>query len=152
VLSRLQRFDFKRIGPADVRARLSSVLEQEGVEIDPDALAMLARAADGSMRDALSLTDQEMAIGEGRITVDRVRDALGLVAEAEYVGVLELMAERRAADVVPLIRRLSDAAVDLGQFLGGLDDMLHAQLAVTLGGDAPVVSEAARERLQANKD
>jgi DNA polymerase-3 subunit gamma/tau len=152
VLSRLQRFDFKRIGPADVRARLSSVLEQEGVEIDPDALAMLARAADGSMRDALSLTDQVMAIGEGRITVDRVRDALGLVAEDEYLGVLDLIADRRAADVFPLIRRLSDAGVDLGQFLAGLGDMLRAQLAVTLGGDAPDVSEAARERLHANKD
>ena len=152
VLSRLQRFDFKRIGPADVRARLSSVLAQEGVDIDADALAMLARAADGSMRDALSLTDQVMAVGEGRITADGVRDALGLVAEDEYLGVLDLIADRRAADVFPLIRRLSDAGVDLGQFLGGLGDILRAQLSVTLGGDAPDVSESARERLQANKD
>src|SRR6478609_5656872 len=58
VLSRLQRFDFKRIGPADVRARLASVLREEGVTADAEALAMIARAADGSMRDALSLTDQ----------------------------------------------------------------------------------------------
>src|SRR5213595_2949431 len=58
VLSRLQRFDFKRIGPAEVRDRLAHVLAQEHVTSDPDALAMIARAADGSMRDALSLADQ----------------------------------------------------------------------------------------------
>src|SRR6267378_2169689 len=57
VLSRLQRFDFKRIGPADIRIRLERVLREEGVATDPEALAMIARAADGSMRDALSLTD-----------------------------------------------------------------------------------------------
>src|SRR5919112_1212232 len=58
VLSRLQRFDLKRIGPADVKARLQSVLADENIEAEPEALAMIARAADGSMRDALSLTDQ----------------------------------------------------------------------------------------------
>src|SRR6188474_3628450 len=81
VLSRVQRFDFKRIGPADIRARLVRVLREEHVDADPDALAMIARAADGSMRDALSLTDQVLAMGEGAIVTDRVRGALGLVAE-----------------------------------------------------------------------
>ena len=76
VLSRLQRFDLKRIGPADIRARLESVLQAENVKAEPEALAMIARAADGSMRDALSLTDQVLAMGEGahRRTV---REALG---------------------------------------------------------------------------
>src|SRR5689334_19718076 len=65
VLSRLQRFDFRRIGPADVRARLESVLEAEKIPAEPEALAMIARAADGSMRDALSLTDQALSLGDG---------------------------------------------------------------------------------------
>src|SRR5262245_30133788 len=81
VLSRLQRFDLKRIGAAEIRARLTSILEQENVAADADALAMIARAADGSMRDALSLTDQVLAFGEGRVTSDHVRSALGLVAD-----------------------------------------------------------------------
>src|SRR6266851_5173766 len=63
VLSRLQRFDLKRIPTSEIRARLAGVLEAEGVEAEADALAMLARAADGSMRDALSLTDQVLALG-----------------------------------------------------------------------------------------
>src|SRR5262245_17841767 len=58
VMSRLQRFDFKRIGPAEIRARLSHVLSAEKIDAEPEALASISRAADGSMRDALSLTDQ----------------------------------------------------------------------------------------------
>src|ERR1700730_2721864 len=70
VLSRVQRFDLKRIGPHDLRERLASVLSQEGIGMEPDALAMLARAADGCMRDALSLTDQVLSLGVGDVTAD----------------------------------------------------------------------------------
>src|SRR5438105_10067316 len=90
VLSRLQRFDFKRIPTPDLRQRLSTVLSAEGLSAEPDALAAIARAADGSMRDALSLTDQVLAMGEGAITMQRVRDALGLVPEDEFIAVLDL--------------------------------------------------------------
>ena len=148
VLSRLQRFDFRRIGPADVRKRLAEVLAQEKIEADPDALATLARAADGSMRDALSLTDQVLAGGEGRITALRVREALGLVAEDELIAVLDLVAERRAAEIFAAVTRLADAGVDLGAVLTGLADLLRAQLALSLGGDAPELSEQAREALR----
>ena len=152
VLSRVQRFDFKRIGPAEIRARLERVLGEEGVEADADALAMIARAADGSMRDALSLTDQVLAMGEGPIVPERVRDALGLVAEDEYVALLDLVAEHRAGDVFGFVARLADAGIDFGQFLTGFGDVLRAQLAVTLGGTPPDVSERAREALQARKE
>jgi DNA polymerase III subunit gamma/tau len=152
VLSRLQRFDFRRIGPADVKARLQSVLADERIESEPEALAMIARAADGSMRDALSLTDQALSLGEGALTADRVRDALGLVAEDEYIAVLDLIAERRAGDVFPLMQRLGELGVDFGGFLTGLADMLRAQLAVTLGSTAVEVSERARTALVERRD
>ncbi|HJR62868.1 MAG TPA: DNA polymerase III subunit gamma/tau [Gemmatimonadaceae bacterium] len=151
VMSRLQRFDFKRIGPADVRQRLASVLEQEQVEVEDEALVLLARAADGSMRDALSLTDQALSVGAGPLTADRVRDALGLVAEEEYVAVLDLIADRRAGDVFPTMARLVDAGADLGVFLGGLAEMLRAQLAVNLGGQPMMVSERVRDELSARR-
>jgi DNA polymerase-3 subunit gamma/tau len=151
VLSRVQRFDFKRIGPADIRARLERVLREERVDADPDALAMIARAADGSMRDALSLTDQVLAMGEGAIVPDRVRDALGLVAEDEFIALLDIVAERRAGDVFAFVARLADAGIDFGQFLTGFADMLRALLAVTLGGEPPEVSERAREALARRK-
>ena len=114
VLSRVQRFDLKRIGPAEIRERLADILEAESVEAEPEALAAIARAADGSMRDALSLTDQVLSMAEGKVTAERVRDALGLVAEDEFIAMLDLIAERRAADVFPAIGRLAEAGVDFG--------------------------------------
>jgi DNA polymerase-3 subunit gamma/tau len=147
VLSRLQRFDFKRIGPADVRARLAAVLATEHVDAEPEALALLARAADGSMRDALSLTDQALSLGEGPLTAARVRDALGLVAEDEYLAILDLIAERRAGDIFPAIARLVDAGVDLGGFLTGLADMIRAELSIALGASTVDLSERARDAL-----
>ena len=152
VLSRLQRFDFRRMGPADIRDRVLAVLAEEGVDAEPEALGMIARAADGSMRDALSLTDQVLALGDGGVTATRVREALGLVAEDEYLGILDIIADRRAGDVFGTMGRLVDQGVDLGQFLGGLGEMLRAQLAVALGATEVEVSAAARDALLERKD
>jgi len=152
VLSRLQRFDLKRIGTADIRARLEMVLAAEKVDADSDALAMIARAADGSMRDALSLADQVISIGDGPVTGERVRDALGLVAEDEYLAILDIIRGRRAAEIFPAINRLADAGVDFAVFLAGFADLLRGQLAVTLGGKAESVSPRVAEALIAHRD
>src|SRR3954465_9132718 len=152
VLSRLQRFDFKRIGPAEIRARLEYVLKAEKISAEPEALAMIARAADGSMRDALSLTDRVASMGGGGVSADRVRDALGLVPEDEFIALLDLLAERRAGDVFSFVGRLADAGIDFGQFLIGFADMVRAQLAITLGGTPPEASERVRDALTQRKD
>ena len=151
VMSRLQRFDLKRIGPADIRKRLEIVLAAEKVTAEPEALAMISRAADGSMRDALSLADQVLATGEGALTAARTRDALGLVPEDEYIGLLDIIAGRRAQDIFPFVARLADAGIDFQQFLSGLGEMLRAQLEVVLGGDAPALSDTARQALVQRK-
>jgi DNA polymerase-3 subunit gamma/tau len=151
VLSRLQRFDFKRFGAAEIRRRLLHVLSGEGIAAEPDALAAIARAADGSMRDALSLTDQVLSMGDGTVTAERVREALGIVPEDELIALLDLIADRRAAEVFPTVARLAEAGVDFGGFLTGFADMLRAQLAVVLGGAAPDVSERAHDALDARR-
>jgi DNA polymerase-3 subunit gamma/tau len=148
VLSRVQRFDLKRIGAPDIRDRLAIVLKEEGVPYEPDALGAIARAADGGLRDALSLTDQVLSMGDGTVTLERVREALGLVAEDEYIAVLDLVAERRAGDVFGVVGRLAELGVDFTQFLAGYADVLRAQLAVELGGAAPDVSERLRAALE----
>ena len=147
VLSRVQRFDLKRIGPADVRARLATVLAAEKLSAEPDALAMLARAADGSMRDALSLTDQVLSLGEGAITADRVRDALGLVHEDEHLALLDLIIAGKAGEVFGAVGRLADHGVDFAVLLGDFADLLRAQLAVVLGGALPDTSDHLRTEL-----
>jgi DNA polymerase-3 subunit gamma/tau len=150
VLSRLQRFDLRRINPAEIRDRLASVLDDEGVTYEADALQMLARAADGGLRDALSLTDQVLAFGDdGVLTSARVRDALGLVPEDELLALLTIIGERRAGDVFAAVERLTNLGVDLVLLLTGLADLVRAQLAIVLGGDPGAVSASVRDRLTA---
>jgi DNA polymerase III subunit gamma/tau len=149
VMSRLQRFDLRRIGSAEIRARLAEVLAAEGVRADADALGLIARAADGSMRDALSLADQVLSLGDGTVTPGRVRDALGLVPEDEFLELLTIVAEHRAADVFSFVGRLAEAGVDFSTFLAGFGDMVRAQLAIILGGNPTDVSDRAREALAA---
>jgi DNA polymerase III subunit gamma/tau len=148
VLSRLQRFELRRIGTQDIGARLTQVLQEENIQAGSEAVAMIARAADGSMRDALSLADQVISIS-GAVTPESVRDALGLVPEDEYIAVLDLIAEKRAADVFPTVSRLADAGIDFAVFLAGLAEVLRAQLASVLGGDAPDISPVLRDALKA---
>jgi DNA polymerase-3 subunit gamma/tau len=152
VLSRLQRFDLKRIGPADVRERLAAILAEEQVQAEPEALAMLARAADGSMRDALSLTDQVLAWGDGTLTPQRVRDALGLVPEDETLALFDLVLDRRAGDVFATVGRLADHGVDFNVLLADFSDLLRAQLALSLGGTPPEISDRLRHELGARAE
>jgi len=154
VLSRLQRFDFRRIGPAAIRARLRAVLEAEGLQADEDALTLIARHADGGMRDALSVLDQCLSFSSGKITAARVREVLGLVGDELFADALTLVAERNPAGVFPLVDRLVDAGADLAEFVAGLGEVLRAMLMAQLGTEPADLTEAlrgvigaARERL-----
>src|SRR5213595_2343911 len=152
VLSRLQRFDLKRIGVGDITRRLSTVLASEGIKASDDALAMIARAADGSMRDALSLTDQVISIGGGPVSAERVREALGLVPEDEFLAILDIIASHQAGEVFGVVNKLADAGVDFGVFLSGFADILRAQLTVVLNGNADGVSSTAAAALRDKRD
>lgn len=148
VLSRLQRFDLKRIGTADIIGRLTSILKLEDVSVTPEALTMIARAADGSMRDSLSLTDQVISVGDGVVSAEAVAAALGLIPEDEYLAILDLIAHGRAGDVFSSVSRLRDEGVDFGTFLTGFTDLLRAQLSVMLGGSALGMSSETEQRLK----
>jgi len=152
VLSRLQRFDFRRIGPTAIRARLRAVLDAEGIAADDDALTLIARHADGGMRDALSVLDQCLSLGEGAVTAARVREVLGLVADDLFAETLELVAERSPAAVFPLIDRLVDAGADLVEFMGGAGEALRAMLMLQLGTDPEGLTEGLRQALQRYRD
>ncbi|HEU4649068.1 MAG TPA: DNA polymerase III subunit gamma/tau, partial [Gemmatimonadales bacterium] len=148
VLSRLQRFDFRRIGPGAIRDRLRTVLAQEQISADEDALTLIARHADGGMRDALSMLDQCLSFGEGTITAARVREILGLAGDELYAEVLALVAERQPAGVFPLVERLMDAGADLAEFAGGTAEMLRALLMLQVGAAPEGLTEAMRETLE----
>lgn len=147
VLSRLQRFDFRRIGPAAIRDRLRQVLEAEGIPGEDDALTLIARHADGGMRDALSVLDQCVSLGEGAVTAVRVREVLGLVADELYAELLGLVAERRPAGVFPLVERLIESGADVAEFMAGAGETLRALLLLQLGGEPEGLTDAMREAL-----
>jgi DNA polymerase III subunit gamma/tau len=152
VLSRLQRFDFRRIGTAAIRERLRAVLATEKIQADEDALTLIARQADGGMRDALSVLDQCLSFGEGSITAARVREVLGLVTDEAYADLLELIAARNPAAVFPLLDRLADAGADVIEFMGGAAEALRAVLLVQLGGDPEGITEGMRHAVAAVRD
>src|SRR5207237_6123899 len=128
--------------------RRSTVRGKEGGKVSDDALSMIARAADGSMRDALSLADQVISIGEGPVSAERVREALGLVPEDEFLAILDIIGGHRAGEVFDTVNKLADAGVDFGVFLSGFADILRAQLTVLLSGKAEGVSAAAAAALR----
>ena len=148
VLSRLQRFDFRRIGPAAIRNRLTEVLGIEGIKAADDALTLIARHADGGMRDALSLLDQCLSFGEGAVTVDRVREVLGLVADDSYAEVCRIVVERDGAGVFRLVEQVLDSGADLGEFMNGAAEMLRALLMVQVGAEPEGLTESARAMLE----
>jgi DNA polymerase-3 subunit gamma/tau len=152
VMSRLQRFDFRRIGQAAIRDRLRQVLAAEQLQADDDGLTLIARHADGGMRDALSVLDQCLSFGEGTVTAQRVREVLGLVHEELYEEVLQLIAERRPAGVFPLLDRLMEAGVDLAEFIGGVADVFRGLLMLQVGAEPEGLTEALRATLERYRD
>ncbi len=141
ILSRLQRFDFRRIGPHAIADRLKQVLAAERLAADDDAVQLIARSADGGMRDGLSILDQVLSFGEGPVTAQRVRDVLGLIPDEMYGELLRLVAERDAKAVFPLVARLVDAGADLGEFVAGAGEVLRAVLLVGLDGKPEGLTE-----------
>lgn len=148
VLSRLQRFDFRRIGSPAIRDRLRAVLEAERIDADDDALTLIARQADGGMRDALSVLDQCLSFGEGRVTATRVREILGLVADEAYDELLGLIVDRRPEGVFPLLDRLEASGADLVEFMGGAGETLRALLMLELGARPDGLTEAIQQTLE----
>ena len=149
VMSRLQRFDFRRIGPAAIRERLSAVLGAEKLTAEDDALLIISRHADGGMRDALSVLDQCLSFGGSHVTADRVREVLGIADDELYATALSLVADANPAGVFPLVDRLVDAGSDLTEFVGGLADVLRALLISQLGGTSPDLTERMEQTIAA---
>ena len=142
ILSRLQRFDFRRIGPRAIADRLRHVATAEGLAADDDALHLIAKSADGGMRDGLSILDQVVSFGEGPVTAVRVREVLGLISDDVYGELLRLVSERDPKAVFPLVERLVHAGADLGEFVAGAGEVLRAVLLGNLGGKPEGFTEA----------
>jgi DNA polymerase-3 subunit gamma/tau len=133
ILSRCQRFDFRRISVQGIVDRLTIVLQKEHIEADTSALMPIARRADGGMRDALSLLDQVLSFSDQKVTAADVTRVLGLVADELYLELFTILAERDFAGVFRFVQRVLDEGYDLTEFYKGLGDALRAMLVAKLG-------------------
>ncbi len=134
ILSRCQRFDFRRIPVPGIVERLREVLAAEGVEAGDDALVPIARRADGGLRDALSLVDQILSFSGRAINAEDVRRVLGLVGDEFYLDLFDILADRRYGDVFRFVQRLLDDGYDLTEFYRGLADALRTLLVIRFDG------------------
>ncbi|MCA1653213.1 MAG: DNA polymerase III subunit gamma/tau [Sphingomicrobium sp.] len=145
VLSRCQRFDLRRIPAETLAAHFAKVAEAEGIEVEPEALGVIARAAEGSARDGLSILDQAIAHGGGRVDAVEVRDMLGL---ADRGRVRRLFAALLAGDAPATLAQLDEAhslGLDPAALLRGLLETIHA-VSRTKAGAVADVSQSAEER------
>jgi len=129
VLSRCLQFNLRPMAPETVQEHLAQVLQAEGVPYEEAALAVLGRAARGSMRDALSLTDQALAYGQGRLEAAGVRAMIGLVDDDHAVGWLQALAARDAAAVMQSLQSLRDSGQSA---VAAVDAMAQALQSIAL--------------------
>ena len=125
VLSRCLQFNLKNMQPEQIVAHLEQVLTAESVPSDPEALALIARAAEGSMRDALSLTDQAIAYGEGKLAGAQVAEMLGTVDRGKVLDLIAALLDDNAAEVLSLVAHIAEHAPDYVSTLEELSNALH---------------------------
>ncbi len=125
ILSRCLQFSLKNMPPERVVEHLTHVLGAENVPFEDDALWLLGRAADGSMRDAMSLTDQAIAFGEGKVLAADVRAMLGTLDHGQVYGVLQALLEGDARALLEAVRHLAEQGPDWGGVLAEILNVLH---------------------------
>ena len=154
VRSRCQRFDLRRVEADVMMAHLKSICGREGVAIDDEALVVIARAAEGSVRDALSLLDQAIAHGAGEggaphVGADGVRAMLGLADRARIIDLFEAVMGGRLPEAMTGLKLLHDSGADPGHVVSDLADFVHLVTRLKLVPDAardPALTEEERRR------
>jgi DNA polymerase-3 subunit gamma/tau len=156
ILSRCQRFDFRPIPSGEIAAGLERILAEErargqaDLAVDPDALALIARAAAGSLRDALSLLDTALAYGEGRVGARTVEELIGSGGDEAAWGLAGALLARRAPEALERIDRAAAEGFDVGLLARETMEVLRrALLAAVVGQPSPDATSDEAERLRA---
>ncbi|MCQ2419692.1 MAG: DNA polymerase III subunit gamma/tau [Clostridia bacterium] len=123
ILSRCQRFSFRRLSQEDIASRLNYIAYQENIEVEPTAIAMLSRLADGGMRDGVSLLDQCASASGGKLTADSVAAALGLAGQKQTAELLKASAEQNCAQALTIFSDLYAAGKDIPALVSELSGL-----------------------------
>lgn len=130
ILSRCLQFNLKALSREQITHQLQHILNAEQVSFEAPALSLLARAAQGSMRDALSLTDQAIAQGDNQVNTAIVTDMLGLMDRHQLLKLLHAVVKNQPEQVMAIVGQMAEQAPDFGQVLAELSSLLH-QIALT---------------------
>lgn len=153
ILSRCQRYDFKRIGIDTISDRLSELMEQEQIQVEPKALRYIAKTADGSLRDALSLLDQCIAFHFGKaLTYDMVLDVLGAVDNEVFSRLLRHMIDQDVLGCISLLEEIVMQGRELTQFVSDYIWYLRNLLLVKGCDDAEDVLDVSADHLKLLKE
>jgi DNA polymerase III subunit gamma/tau len=151
VLSRCQRFDLRRVDVPELVAHFKGIVGKEGATADGDALALIARAAGGSVRDGLSILDQAIAMGQGNVSEQSVRAMLGLADRGRLFDLLELVFAGKAGPALEAFGGLMHDGADAGQLMSDLAEAVHIATRIkVVGGDAAMEGLSAEERRRAS--
>jgi DNA polymerase-3 subunit gamma/tau len=146
IISRCQSFDFRRPSVETLVEKLEEISEAEEIEVEPEALTVIAREGRGSFRDAEGLLDQLSSFAEGRITASMVRELLGGVGPESLIETTYALHERRAPDALRIVDRLSNGGKDLGQFVGELLAHLRNLMLLPYAPEVALAGVGAEER------
>ncbi len=149
VLSRCQRFDLRRIEIPAMVAYLDTIVAKEGVKVEPEAMALVARASEGSMRDALSLLDQAISHGGGHVRAEEVRASLGLADRTRVIDLFEAVMSGEIATALTEFENQYTEGADPLAILTDLGEFVHVVTRLKLVPDAakdPGLSQSERER------
>jgi DNA polymerase-3 subunit gamma/tau len=141
ILSRCQRFDYRRPTLAQIQARLVEVTQAEKIQAEPSALSLIARAAEGSLRDSMSLLDQVIAFSGNQVTLTAVRDSIGLIGGETITGVLRGILARKPLEALALVDEAYQQGHDLRVLAKNLIEFLHGAILAKVGAPAPATME-----------
>jgi len=147
ILSRCQRFDFKRIPTAEMVKRLQFIASRESVEINEDALLLIAKKADGAMRDAESLLDQVIAFGGSQISCQTVESLLGLVERQFFFDLIEAVAQKDSRRGLELVEKVIEDGREVGEIVKGLLEHLRDLLFAKIPGGMKNIEASEGDKL-----
>ena len=132
ILSRCQRFNFKRLELAELSGQLTRICDSEKIKYDIEAVTLICRRADGSMRDAESLLDQCISAAEGKIDLDTVRKVLGLVDSQIVSGLLDAVSRRDRNEALSVVDGVTSSGMDLEEFFIGFIEGIRNLLVISV--------------------
>ena len=148
VLSRCLQFNLMRLTQEQIRGHLAFILEQEKIKFEDTALALIAKAADGSARDSLSILDQSIAFGAGEVGGDAVKAMLGLVDQQYTVDIVHALINSSADEVLEVIKKLSQIGVDYVALNNQLSEVFHQIMMIQVLGSLSEVGTVDEQLLQ----